>query len=81
MLYKVPANLEADDDKKTYIYVSNKNVLKLNATECKVKAGCEFEVKASGDIDATLYLGDSKKENKEEVVIAELKREVTKKGR
>jgi hypothetical protein len=73
-LYKIPADAEAADDKIAYIYASNKNMLTLNATECKVKAGCEFEVTSKGPIDATLYIGDSKKENKEEVVIATLKK-------
>lgn len=57
LLYKVPAEAEASDDKKVYIYVSNKTALAVNATECKVKSGCEFEVTASGETDATLYLG------------------------
>lgn len=30
ILYKVPADAEASDDKKVYIYVSNKNVLSVN---------------------------------------------------
>ena len=63
-MYKVPADAEASDDKKVYIYVSNKNALTVNETECKAKSGCEFEVKASSDTSATLYLGESQKENK-----------------
>jgi hypothetical protein len=70
----MPADAEASEDKKVYIYLSNKNALTANETECKAKSGCEFEVKASSDTEATLYLGESKKENKEEVVITELKK-------
>jgi len=39
-MYKIPADSEANDDKKVYIYVSNKNALTVNETECKVKSGC-----------------------------------------
>lgn len=60
LLYKIPADPEVSEDKIEYIYVSNKNALAVNATECKVKTGCEFEVKSSGEIDATLYISDSK---------------------
>ena len=42
ILYKVPADAEASDEKKVYIYLSNKNALTVNETECKVKSGCEF---------------------------------------
>lgn len=64
LLYKIPADPDVTEDKVGYIYVSNKNVLKLNATECKIRAGCEFEVKSSGEIDATLYISDSKQQTK-----------------
>lgn len=46
LLYKIPADPEVSEDKVGYIYASNKNVLKVNTTECKVKTGCEFEVKS-----------------------------------
>lgn len=61
-MYKIPADPEASEDKVGYIYVSNKNVLKLNTTECKLRAGCEFDVKSTGEIDATLYISDSNKQ-------------------
>lgn len=32
LLYKIPADSDATEDKVGYIYASNKNILKLNAT-------------------------------------------------
>lgn len=47
-----------------------------------MKTGCEFEVKANADIDATLYISDDKQSSKQqEFVVTEFTKSVTKKGR